>query len=199
MDASTSSLVVAVVGVLGTLVSGILAHRSALRSKMVELEHASQQRQEEQHAQERREMLEARRASYAIFNQNLRQFHAALSRRFLDLATEQPDAQQPRPEVEEARHALRTAYAEAQMVASDEVLEIGGSVVRQLFRIQSLLDPPGQEEKTSAEALDEAKDWLEQVSEGLYEVRQTMRKDLGITELPIQRPYGYGSVEGGKS
>jgi hypothetical protein len=41
MDATTGALVVAVVGVLGTLSSGLLAHRSARRSKAIELEHAA--------------------------------------------------------------------------------------------------------------------------------------------------------------
>lgn len=29
-------------------------------------------------------------------------------------------------------------------------------------------------------------------SERLYEVRQVMRRDLGISELPVERPTDYG-------
>ncbi|MEU0805510.1 hypothetical protein [Streptomyces sp. NPDC005970] len=195
MDATTSSLVVAVVGVLGTLMSGLLTHRSALRSKTVELEHARQEKREERQVLEHREMLEARRVSYAAFNQSLRQFHAALSQHYLDLVAGRGDGE-TRPEVEEARRALRDVYAEAQMVASDEVLTIGGGVVHLLSGVQSLLDPHLREDDPLEELLAEAKDRLGTGSEGLYEVRQTMRKDLGITELPVERPHGYDTPQG---
>ncbi|MEU9114539.1 hypothetical protein AB0D04_22780 [Streptomyces sp. NPDC048483] len=195
MDASMSSLIVAVVGVLGTLVSGLLAHRGALRSKTLELRHAAQERRDERRAQERRELTETRRASYANLNQSLRHFHAALFRRYQDLAAGQADGDacgQPPPEVDDARQALRDVYAEAQMVASDEVLKTGGGVVHLLSRIQRMLDPLRREQGARETLLEEARDGLERASEGLYEVRQTMRKDLGITELPIARPDGYG-------
>jgi hypothetical protein len=182
--ASTSSLVVAVVGVLGTLLSGILAHRSALRAKAIELEHARQVQQEERRAQERRELLEARRASYATFNQSLRQFHGALWRRHRELVDGEADAEaRPRsPEVEEARRALMGVYAEVQMVASDEVMEIGGSLLRLLLKIRAHLEGP------SREPLEEVGKQLSLASERLYEVRQTMRKDLGVTDRPVERP-----------
>jgi hypothetical protein len=192
MDATTSSLIIAVIGVLGTLMSGLLAHRSALLSKTIELERLSQEKREERQALERREILETRRASYATFNQNLRQFHAALSLRYLDLAARRTD--DVRVGLGETRDALRGAYAEAQMVASDDVLKTGGDVVHLLFGVQSLLDTHVLGDDSLNELLDRVRERLERASEGLYEVRQTMRKDLGITELPIERPRGYGSL-----
>ncbi|MDT0547700.1 hypothetical protein [Streptomyces lonegramiae] len=85
------------------------------------------------------------------------------------------------------------------MVASDEVLRTGGGVVHLLSGVQTLLDPHLREDGPLEELLAEVKDQLETGSEGLYEVRQTMRKDLGITELPIERPYGYGTPQRGTS
>ncbi|MFF4695696.1 hypothetical protein [Streptomyces chattanoogensis] len=78
-------------------------------------------------------------------------------------------------------------------MTSDEVLTAGGGLVHQLSRIQRLLDPAAQDPDSRETRLDEARDQLERASEGLYEVRQTMRRDLGITELPIGRPDGYGA------
>lgn len=192
MDPSTSALIVAVVGVVGTLVSGLLAHRSALRAKSVELDHAERQKREEQLAVERREALSERRASYTAFNQGLRQFHTVLSRHYLALASGQAAPQQGQ-EREETRRTLYDVYAAAQMVATDEVLVAGGDVVHRLHRIHALLRQHEQE-IAADESLDDIRNRLERASEGLHEVRQTMRRDLGITELSIQRPDGYGTT-----
>lgn len=106
MGPSTSALVVAVVGVTGTLASGLMAHRSALRSKSAELDHAERQRRDEQLVVERRETLSERRASCAALNQRLRQFHSLLSRHYLALASEHASTQQGQDR-EESRRILR--------------------------------------------------------------------------------------------
>ncbi|GES31150.1 hypothetical protein AB0G60_12910 [Streptomyces angustmyceticus] len=192
MSPSTSALIVAVVGVAGTLLSGVLAHRSTLRSKSMELGHEEQQRCEERLAEERREALNERRASYAALNQHLRHFHQALSRHFLVLEAGHASAQQTQAR-EESRRNLREVYAEAQMTVPDDVLTSGGNLVHQLHRIHVLLSQHEQE-ATTDEPLSDIKERLERASESLYEVRQTMRRDLGITELPIRRPDGYGAT-----
>ncbi|SED62261.1 hypothetical protein SAMN05216483_4189 [Streptomyces sp. 2131.1] len=190
MDPSLTALAVAVVGVAGTLASGVLAHRGALKAKTEELDRAERQRRDEQLAAERREALAARRASYAVFNQRLRQFHSVLSQDYFALAAGEAAPDRAR-EREEPRCVLRDVYAEAQMVISDDVLAAAGGVVHQLHRIHALL---GRHERgdTADESLDDIRERLERASEGLYEVRQTMRRDLGVSALPVQRPDGYG-------
>ncbi|MFJ1669449.1 hypothetical protein ACIOK4_24200 [Streptomyces bottropensis] len=193
MTPSTSSLIVAVVGVLGTLLSGVLAYRSALRSKSMELDHAERQRRDERSATDRREAMNERKASYTAFNQHLRHFHQVLSRHYLALEAGQASPEQTQ-ERDESRRNLRNVYAEAQMVVPDEVLAVGGKLVHQLHRVHALLAQHEQQTSTADESLEDIKERLEKASEGLYEVRQTMRKDLGITELPIRRPDGYGTT-----
>ncbi|MEU9533032.1 hypothetical protein AB0D00_11995 [Streptomyces sp. NPDC048213] len=192
MDPSLTALVVAVVGVAGTLASGVMAHRGALRAKTVELDRAERQRRDEQLAAERREALAARRASYAVFNQRLRQFHSVLSKDYFALAAGEADPGRAR-EREEPRRVLRDVYAEAQMVNSDDVLAAAGGVVHQLHRIHALLGPHERGEEAD-ESLDDIRERLERASEGLYEVRQTMRRDLGVSVLPVRRPDGYGAA-----
>ncbi|MGP3971361.1 hypothetical protein [Streptomyces sp. 6N223] len=189
IDASTSALVVAIVGVLGTLTSGALAHRGALRAKTLELDHAREERREEREAQERHDLREARRASYATFNQSLRQHHAALFSHHRALTSGEPPAPGPLAETEETRQVLRGVYAEVQMVASDEVLKRGGDLFHLLGRIYTALRA---ESPDGTDHLAEAKDHLDRASEMLYEARQTMRSDLGITDLPIERPADHG-------
>jgi hypothetical protein len=94
--------------------------------------------------------------------------------------------------VEEARQTLRDVYAEVQMVASDDVLEIGGALFHLLSKIYFELNPESSHDPVPEEHLTETKEHLERASEMLYEARQSMRKDLGITALPIARPPGYG-------
>ncbi|MFE6762023.1 hypothetical protein [Streptomyces sp. NPDC057689] len=192
MDPSLTALVVAVVGVAGTLASGVMAHRGALKAKTVELDRAERQRRDEQLAAERREALAARRASYAVFNQRLRQFHSVLSKDYFALAAGEPGPGRGR-EREEPRRVLRDVYAEAQMVISDDVLAAAGGVVHQLHRIHALLGPHERGEEAD-ESLDDIRERLERASEGLYEVRQTMRRDLGVSALPVTRPDGYGAA-----
>ncbi|MFG2568737.1 hypothetical protein ACGFR6_25255 [Streptomyces sp. NPDC048567] len=191
MDPSLTALIVAVVGVAGTLVSGVMAHRGALRAKTVELDRAERLRREELLADERREALAVRRASYAVFNQRLRQFHSVLSKDYFALAAGEARPGQGR-EREEPRQVLRDVYAEAQMVISDTVLSVAGGVVHQLHRIHALLLLHEQGE-TAEESLEDIRERLERASEGLYEVRQTMRRDLGVSALPVARPEGYGA------
>ncbi len=181
----------AVVGVLGTLVSGLLAHRSALRATTVELAHQERQWQQERRAQDRREELAARRAAYTALNQAMRHFHAVLYRdhqayaaRGADPEAHDRDAAHERREAD--RRALRDAYAEAQMIVPDAVLETAGRLVHHLSRTHALLGEGG----APAEEIGER---LARASERLYEVRQTMRRDLGISVLPTARPEGYGA------
>lgn len=190
MSASLSALIVAVVGVLGTLASGLLAQRSAMRTKLAELEHVERQRHEERMTQENRENREMRRKSYAELNQAMRQFHTTLSRHFLAVEAGREEGVSQTQERVQDRQALYDIYAETQMVASDAVLVPAGRLVHGLHRAHRLLgqhegDTPGS---TPEESLGEIRARLEQASEQLYEVRQVMRQDLGITELPVTRP-----------
>ncbi|MFM9615457.1 hypothetical protein ACSCBZ_02655 [Streptomyces niveiscabiei] len=211
MSPSTSALVVAVVGVAGTLLSGVLAHRGALRSTSMELEHARLEREAERDAVERRENVEARRASYVQLNRAIRELHLllwlhreALATRAATAAegeaTSAADLSAQTAERADAQRELREAYATAQLVVTDDVLQAAGRIVHQLQRIHTQLarheqnspGAPGSPE--SPESLDELLDRLKNASEGLYEVRQHMRTDLGITNLPIERPEDHGAA-----
>ncbi len=157
----------------------------------MELDHTERQRREDLSAADHREAVNERRASYTALNHHLRQFHQALSKHYLALEAGQAN---PRTQDrEESRHNLRSVYAEAQMVVPDDVLAAGGNLVHQLHRIHILLTQHEQQ-AAADESLGDVKQRLERASECLYEVRQTMRRDLGITELPINRPDGYGDT-----
>ncbi|MET8983494.1 hypothetical protein ABZX85_48845 [Streptomyces sp. NPDC004539] len=202
MSPSTSALIVAVVGVAGTLLSGILAHRGTLRSTSMELEHARKERQEERGAAERRENAEARRVSYVQLNKAIRELHLLLWQHRESLAaaaatSNTPDAAPATPDATDRTDALRDlreAYATAQLVVSDDVLLAAGKVVHQLQRVHTQLTRHEHPSHRTPTPLDALLEELQAASEGLYEVRQHMRRDLGITTLPIERPDNHGSA-----
>ncbi|WP_416971958.1 hypothetical protein [Streptomyces sp. 4F14] len=194
MSPSTSALVVAVVGVAGTLLSGVLAHRGALRSTSMELEHARLEREAERAATERRENVEARRASYVQLNRAIRELHLLLWQHREGLAAGTDDASAQTAERADARRELREAYATAQLVVTDEVLQAAGRIVHQLNRVHTQLERHEQQSPGTREPLDALLERLQKASEGLYEVRQHMRRDLGITNLPVERPEDHGAA-----
>ncbi|KAB8163456.1 hypothetical protein FH609_022010 [Streptomyces sp. 3MP-14] len=211
MGGSMTGLAVAVVGVLGTLLSGLLVQRGALRAKRVELEHAERERAERERAEERAEReraaeREARRASYVALNQRSRMYSRALVdwRNALHAAHQDGrdgaggdgdgangdgagEVNELRRAAERARDELNVAYAEAQLAISDEVLAAAGRLVHLLFRVHRVLadEEPCREGET-LELL------FRRSSERIYEVRQVMRRDLGISELPVRRPPDHG-------
>jgi hypothetical protein len=195
MSASVVALIIGVVGVIGTLASGLLAHRSALRTKRIELDHAERQVREERRESDRQTYLAARRAMYVTLNQNLRNYHGALWRLALALRAPDGPGEERRDRAGQAdgtRQALSDSYAEAQMLVADDVLVVVGTLTHQLHLIYTIL-VQHHEGEPADEDLDAVQVRLVRGSEGLYEARQTMRKDLGITSLPISRPPDQGA------
>ncbi|MCM2421840.1 hypothetical protein [Streptomyces sp. RKAG293] len=180
------ALVVAVVGALGALLTALLAHRAAARSKQAELELAEAQRRAELERGSARESLEVRRAWNALLNQSVRRYHDALSG-CLTARGGAAEAAARRQELDDARRSHRDTYAAAQMVISDAVLVPAAELIGRLNRVYSLLtpadgEPPSGEQRSAAETE------LAGCSDELYALRQLMRADLGITALPPHRP-----------
>ncbi|MFE5327199.1 hypothetical protein ACFRCG_12520 [Embleya sp. NPDC056575] len=187
------SLVVAVVGVVGTLAAGIFAQRSAMKTKVVELRHAERIHVDTEAANARRAYLEARRQAYGDLNQALRDKYTHLLHHLRVLRGNRAVEASHVQVEDESERELRATYAKAQMVAADDVLERVGPLVARLYLVHRVLRQHDTGE-TPEEDLDALKKHLDRASEALYEVRQAMRRDLGVTELPLDRPPNYGSM-----
>lgn len=194
MSSSASSLIIAVVGVLGTLFSGLLAHRSSVHAKQIELDHATRRIREEREDARSSANLEARRTSYAEINRTLRNYHSALRATLMALQDGRAvgsDTGGTRGALDEAREELRATFAVSQMIASDEVLNPVGELVQLLHFLYNNIVPHA-EGSTPGFSLEDLRTRLDKASQGLYEVRQIMRRDLGLTSSPVERPDGYG-------
>ena len=119
MSSATVSLVVAVVGVCGTLASAIATLLLSQRAKLQELKYAERQRLAEQDAAKKQQL----RSCYVQLNANDRNYRDALLAYAYALRAGSPSEAES-AEVSTARRAQRDARAEAQMAVSDEVLKV---------------------------------------------------------------------------
>ena len=179
--AYVTTLLVAVIAVLGTVVASIYSQRTALQSRQQEFELAKTQRQEEHERAERKAELEQRRACYVALNIAIRRYRAAIAG--LLFAIQNPEVSDGvRAELEESRRLYIERHAEAQMTVPGNVLNAAGRVRGHLgswFAMAKRLESGATREDDSLEA---AFDHGEQFWDRNNHLRSVMRSDLGIPE-----------------
>ncbi|MER6529075.1 hypothetical protein [Streptomyces sp. NPDC001508] len=190
MGEGWSALVVALVGVGGTLGAALLTQSRADRTKRMELEAAHAQRREElRHAEELRQaeraeqkaqaLVELLRSCYTSLNTASRQYmtvqvnllHALRNDTGVGLCLEQLEA---------GRAAQRDSYAQAEMVVPDEVLAAATAAGHRLNSGYALLKrvsatTPYDQEELSAFAAGVDDSWRQ-----LALMQHRMRQDLGV-------------------
>ncbi|MFG2881610.1 hypothetical protein ACGFYV_04680 [Streptomyces sp. NPDC048297] len=174
-----SGLLVAVVGVVGTLLSALLTQRAADRSRQREQERAEQVRARRGEAQELR-------SCYVALNTSARQYLAALTDHVHALGHE-GDLRSVRQRLTEARDQHRDAYAEAQMRVPERVLELAGGLSRDLGAVYGMvrrLDDGVPRAGDSAAAVQRS---IHALWGGLREMRGAMRADLGASRADFGR------------
>ncbi|MFE4409801.1 hypothetical protein [Streptomyces sp. NPDC056821] len=179
MDSNITALIIAVVGIIGTLSSALLTQRSANNSKIRELERADEQRREERLYQAQSAAIEARRTCCAALNTAARLYQTELTN-YLHALNAGDLAAELGERVEEARLEHRARHSEAQMILPDPVLTSAGAVNGHLGRLYGVLkrldfgNPEPGETLAVAEAM-RAASW-----DLLAEMRAVMRRDLGV-------------------
>src|SRR5579871_4298968 len=128
----SSAMVIAVVGVCGTLASAIITQMFSQRSRNQELEAAERRRLAEQETAEKQRKIDQLRSCYVQLNANDRNYRdAMLAYAYALKAGSSGEAEAA--EVATARRAQRDARAEAQMIVSEEVLDNEGRVNARLI------------------------------------------------------------------
>lgn len=180
MNSNVTALVVAVVGVAGTLFAALLTQRSYMRSKKLEL--SDQQKQRE--AEQLRVNLKERRDVYIGLNAAARGYRRAM-KNYLFEYTDQTKA-----DLDRAWQEFNHCYAEEQLIAHAEVLKVAHSASTELAeafgrikkfdaqRQRGVLAGSGDQDEH--EALIAMLDGS--VAEVLRLLRRVMREDLGVTE-----------------
>ncbi|MFF4361211.1 hypothetical protein [Streptomyces sp. NPDC001604] len=190
MSEGWSALVVAIVGVAGTLGAALLTQSRADRTKRMELDAAQAQRREEHRQaealrqaerseQKAQALFDLLRSCYISLNTASRQYmtaqvnllHALQTGTRIDLCLEQLEA---------SRIAQRDSYAEAEMVVPDGVLAAATAAGHRLNAGYGLLKrisatTPYDQQELSAFAAGVDESWSQ-----LAAMQQQMRQSLGI-------------------
>ncbi|MGW4041285.1 hypothetical protein [Streptomyces sp. NPDC004721] len=180
MSGSISAIVVAILGIGGTLASALLTQRGADRVRKHELEHARQLRHDEREYARHEAQLEARRTTYAALNAVTRDYINVMSN-VLHAMEAGEVTDDLRSELDRARRDHRLCHAEAQMIMPDPVMNVASTVNRgfgDLYGELKRLDRgvAGQDESVATVREDMRKLW-----DALWAMRLVMRVDLGIT------------------
>lgn len=193
MGASWAGLLIAMVGVAGTLGAALLTQNRADRTKRMELQAAAEQRREERgHAEEllraeqtrqwQRESLERRRTCYITLNTASRQYLTAMTN-YLYALQRSEDVDTSLKNLEAGRLAYRDSYAESQMVVPDAVLHASSTAKERLNASYGKLRKYGEAPSAYVEELATLEGELhDEVWPYLGALKQSMRTDLGIDE-----------------
>jgi hypothetical protein len=167
-----SSVLIAVAGVAGTLGASTLTLRGSERAKLRELELI----RSEDH---RRENHLLRRTCYIELNQAARYFTTAINRH-LHVLQERETTDEDLAMLDEAKAAERDRYSEAQMIASDDVLERAQVVNHALSHAYGRVRRLERNQPRKGETLGSAADAQEAIWGLLRDMRTTMRNELGV-------------------
>ncbi|MGW1953426.1 hypothetical protein ACWCPI_11785 [Streptomyces sp. NPDC001920] len=193
MDAGWTGLLIAVVGVAGTLGAAVLTQNRADRTKRMELQAAAEQRREERgHAEEllraeqtrqqQRENLERRRTCYVTLNTASRQYVTAMTN-YLYALQRSEDVATALESLEAGRLAYRDSYAESQMIVPEAVLRASSTAKRRLNAAYGKLRKYGAAPATYAEELAALEGELrKEVWPYLGALKKAMRADLGVDD-----------------
>ncbi|MEV4362720.1 hypothetical protein [Nonomuraea sp. NPDC049625] len=175
---SATAFLVAVVGVVGTLLSALLTQRAAERGREREQEQAEQLRKRRSEAQELR-------SCYVALNTAARQYLTALTDHMHALGHD--DLRSVRQRLTEARDQHRDAYAEAQMRVPERVLELAGDLSRDLGAVYGMVRRLDDGVPRAGDSPALMQQSIEALWGGLREMRRTMRADLGVSRADSGR------------
>jgi hypothetical protein len=185
MSSAIVSLVIAIVGVCGTLASAIFTQRLSQRARLEELGRTERLRLADQESADNKRKTDQLRGCYVQLNANDRNYRDAMLAYAYALKAGSP-AKAEAEELTVARRAQRNARAEAQMIVSEEVLDSEGRVNLQLTVAYGRLQRIQRESDASVREplLDEIIELLDEIMPLLSRARVVMRMDLGVIDKP---------------
>ncbi|WP_392675818.1 hypothetical protein [Streptomyces sp. LN785] len=181
MGAAVLTLAAAVIGSAVSLVSVFVTQRYTQQVHRREQERVERHRQEDLAQARASRLLGERQAAYVRFSAAARTARDALAACMHDLRRAGRLETERREELEERWHAYVAQHAEAHIIASDDVVGVIGGVngsLRKIYGLVKRLDTGPTAPGDSMEALEERIDGL---WNGLVDLRQAMRQDLGLT------------------
>lgn len=181
MTASLTALIIAVVGVTGTLVSPIVSQRLSALARREEFELQRLQRTEE-HAREReKDALDNKRKCYITFTSAARLYRVELMNYLFavkgERATDEADVR-----LMEARSAFSANFAEVQLTGAVPVLEAAMKLRDGLSQGYQAIRRLEQHTLKPEESFDKIEDSLQSLWAEFPALHKAMRADLGIRD-----------------
>ncbi|WP_326843311.1 hypothetical protein OHB33_29105 [Streptomyces sp. NBC_01558] len=187
MGSSTIALVAAVAGVAGTLLAPVLAQRSNAKTQKAEFERQQQAAHAQWQVEQQREELITRRTCYIEANAANRRYRIQLMNYLWHVRRgEVTDAL--RADLEVARQAHHSAFAEVQMVASPDVLgelDVMAKALSEGYRRTKCLEEGTPDPDDSFEVIEQYLQWI---WDRWKAMRNVMRADLGVHNSPPGPP-----------
>jgi hypothetical protein len=188
VGANLTTLLVAILGVLGTLSSPLLGQRIAARAKQQEFDLQRQQRLEARDDARRHEVFEERRTVYARLNTAARHYTQEL-RSYLRMVREDALTADSQDHLEKVRQNYRNLYSDAQMILPDEVLAAAvpvnaclGDTYGMIKRLEAG-KPRGGTADEPADTFERAHEWCSvTLYDSIDNLRRLMRENLGVSD-----------------
>ncbi|EQD83804.1 hypothetical protein A8924_6004 [Saccharopolyspora erythraea NRRL 2338] len=180
MLSAISQIVVAVLGIGGTLASALLTQRSANRAKSRELEHARQLQADEREYATRQAQFEARRTCYAALTAGTRDF-MNVATNVLHALEKGEVTEELRSELDRVRRDHRLRHAEASMMLPDTVMAAASTVNRHFGELYGRLVRLDRGTAEQGENVEAVRDGMDALWDAVWRLRHVMRVDLGIT------------------
>ncbi|MFD5698303.1 hypothetical protein [Streptomyces lasiicapitis] len=170
MDATVTAMIIAVVGVLGTLFAPMISHRLTTRERAQEAQAAQTQQK-----------FEELRAHYTAMNRAARQFHTLL-KDALHRIRDGVFGEHERSQLEAARLDHRDRYAEAQMIVPQRIMQASREVNSVLAHGDATTKRLDRGVARPDENVEAALHALKAAEPLLAHMRALMRADLGLND-----------------
>ena len=181
MDSSTVALVIAVVGVLGTLAGTIVSQVLSARARRADFDMQRSQRREDYIHERQKADLANKRSCYIAMMASSRRYRVELMN-YLYMVKQKTINSDARNDLENARRAYLDSIAEVQIVATLKVLSTidpVGSGLSKAYHAIKQLQSGEPEPDGSFEEIDR---FLKELWDQWRYMREAMRQDLGIED-----------------
>ena len=181
MSGATGALIIAIVGVVGTLSSPIVTQRLSSRARREEFEALRIQRQEEYQRERERAVLSDKRACYIAMIATSRRYRVELMN-YLHMVDRGEIDHASQESLEDIRRAYIASYAELQMTATSGVMEAVEPVTHGLSKAYRATKHLEHGEPESDGSFEEIREFLLQLWEQWRHLRNAMRNDLKVQD-----------------
>lgn len=178
---NTTSILIAAIGVMGTLVAPIVSQRLASRAKHDDLKIERSHRLDEQQQEQRRNALAAKRACYIAMVATSRRYRIELMNYLYKIKRETLD-DAARNELENARRPYIESMAEAHLTATLRVLNSIEIVTAGLSKAYRAIKHLEDREPEPDGSFEEMETFLVELWDRWKDMREAMRQDLGVED-----------------